>query len=178
MSTAHTPPPPVQRTSKTDRLLRYTFTDAEILEIGRQMAQAAQQRDRVEDERKSVMAQLKSRHEEASAKINLCSTRISAGYEMRSIMCEVHYDKPSTGRKTLYRLDNGEMVGIEDMSSEERQLQLRFEDKQAAAAQLATPPVVTFSVVPDPSAEAEDPDDPDGDDPDDEDGDDTGEGQP
>src|SRR4051812_15941818 len=101
-----------------ERYLRYDFTAIETHDLAMKLANKAQDRSRVESEKKSVVSQYKSQLDGIDADINSLSNKVANGYEMRKVECEIQYHKPEQGKKTIIRKDTGGKE-VEKMSSEE-----------------------------------------------------------
>jgi uncharacterized coiled-coil protein SlyX len=107
--------------------LRCSFTDKELLELGKKLAENSNLLNQQEEEAKAVAKQLKAKCEQTAAKVSECSTKISSGYEYRQVKCLVKYDTPKTGQKTVTRLDLNEIVEVAEMSLAEMQIPLPLE---------------------------------------------------
>ncbi|MDD4989653.1 MAG: hypothetical protein PHV42_04485, partial [Candidatus Pacebacteria bacterium] len=62
------------------------------------------------------------------AEISIESNKISTGVEYRRINREASVNYPEAGKKTVYRVDTGEELGIQDMTLQELQRELPFGD--------------------------------------------------
>ena len=100
------------------------FTEKELLEKGRKIAEAHQETAQVETEFDSVKAQFKSKLERLSSTIGELSNHMTSGWEYRQVPCETRYDDPSQGHKATYRLDLNEVVEIEQMTTLDKQGEL------------------------------------------------------
>lgn len=100
------------------RWLRYDFTATEISELSMDLANTTQQITQTRDEKKAVVSQFKSKIDELESKTGALSSKISSGYEIREVECEVKYHKPEQGKKTIIRKDNNQKI-VEKMTSEE-----------------------------------------------------------
>jgi hypothetical protein len=64
-------------------------------------------------------------HDEAVEKLQSrmadLSRKLCEGWEYRDIRCRVLFNDPQIGQKTFMRIDTGEVVGIEEMTHEEKQ---------------------------------------------------------
>ena len=136
-----TPAPvkPALPDKKIEQQLRCSFTEKELLEIGKKLAEATTLLAQQEEEAKAVAKQLKAKCEQTAAKVSENSTKISSGYEYRSVRCLVKYDTPKTGQKTIIRLDTGEVVEVAEMSMAESQLGLPLEPGPAAITRIVIP---------------------------------------
>lgn len=106
------------------RYLRHNFSDADRAEIAKELASANLQKKRVEDEKKSVNSDFKSRLDRLDADINKLSQSLSSDFEMRNVECEVYYDLPEKGLKTIVNGETHETVSVEKMDPDEMQMPL------------------------------------------------------
>jgi hypothetical protein len=121
---------PARPDLKIEMQLRCQFTDKELLELGKKLAESSNLLNQQEEEAKAVAKQLKAKCEQTAAKVSEASTKISSGYEYRSIKCVVKYDTPKTGQKTTVRTDTNETVEVAEMSLAEMQLPLPLEPEK------------------------------------------------
>lgn len=110
------------------RSLRVLFTDKERLELGKQLAEESQKLEQIADDKKTVVADFKSRQTAAEAKIASLSQQVANGYQVKEVKCEMRFDTPEAGKKTLVRLDTSETVEVADMLDIEKQQQLPLAD--------------------------------------------------
>ena len=101
-----------------ERNLRHNFSDQEIHDLAMKLANKNREATNVEEEKKAVNSEFKFKTDMLKAEINLLSTKISNGYEMREVDCEVRYHEPESGIKLLIRTDTGE-AWTEKMTHEE-----------------------------------------------------------
>lgn len=104
------------------RYLRHDFTDADRLGISKDLAEANLQKSRIEDEKKSVNSDFKSRIDRIDADINKLAQALASDFEMRNVECHVYYNKPNKGLKTIINAETSEVVSVEKMSPEEAQM--------------------------------------------------------
>lgn len=123
----------VKATVKTDikpknekRHLAHDFTDDELRSLGDELANETMNLQNLESEKKSVVSQYKSKADEIKAKIQTISANIAARREFRWTDCEVRFNEPKTGKKTVVRLDNGSTVEVANMTPEEMQLKINL----------------------------------------------------
>lgn len=69
---------------------------------------------------------------ESEAQIELATGNITSGYEYRLVECEETLGAPDANKKTIKRMDTGEVVCVENLSPEENQRVLDFEKEQQA----------------------------------------------
>lgn len=117
-------------TKPTKRTCKYKFNDAELLEIGRNLADQNEQLVGLTEEAKSVAADFKAKIAVVEAQITSDSNHMRSGYEHREMACTIHYDKPAAGKKQYIRDDNNEVVGTEVMDEHDKQAVLDFEEEQ------------------------------------------------
>src|SRR5690348_14317102 len=89
---------------KTTEYLQYHFSDAELLQIGKDMARQNQELARLERKAKEIAAQIKGEITAKEAEIAQSSQFLSNGYEYRNIECEVIYHCPKRDSKRIVRL--------------------------------------------------------------------------
>jgi hypothetical protein len=104
--------------------LRCTFTQAELLERSKQLAEANRQRAELENDKKRAMDEYKSRISNVELNVSTLAEKVTTGYEFRDVACRVEYDRPAPGKKLIIRLDTSEEVGVHDMNNDEKQLKL------------------------------------------------------
>ncbi len=124
------PPKPKFRTIKTVEYLRYDFTPEEFLEHCRKLSRVNQELARFEEEKKRITASLASDQKDKQASVSAQSSLVSNGYEYRNVNCEIRFHDPEKGKKTLVRLDTGEVVKTSFMDGAEMQEPL-FETPKA-----------------------------------------------
>lgn len=102
------------------RTLLVKLTEAEILDYGERLSAASRQRAGLEDEAKSKAKYYKSLIELEIGKIDKYARLIRDKEEDREVECEVLYNKPEKGKKTITRLDTQVVVGVFDMTETEK----------------------------------------------------------
>lgn len=98
------------------RTLRYDFTAVEVHDLSVQLANETRKVVSLTEEKKSVTSQWTAKINEAKATCNNLSFKVSDGYEHREIDCEVIFNQPAQGKKTIIRKDSNTLVAVEDMS--------------------------------------------------------------
>jgi hypothetical protein len=115
---------------KTERRkLRCDLTAQEIHDFSLKLAQENKNYTAIEDELKSVKSQYKAKLDESDAQINKLSGLVTDGFEMREVECEVHYHKPTQGKKTIIRMDQNKTTAVESMQDYEWDLFNQPEDE-------------------------------------------------
>lgn len=133
------PATPIRPPKKTELSLRVVYTERELLEIGKKLAEANRELDAAESEKKQITATLKAKCDGIAARVSQHSGEISSGYTYRMVPCEVHFDMPSPGMKTTVRLDTKEVIDTEAMTLAEMQAELPgFEGQPGDATTTAT----------------------------------------
>lgn len=89
------------------RWLRYDFSAVEIHDLSLEMANKTQEISQVQAEKKSVTSSFKSRLDILGTSVTSLADKVSSGYEMREVQCDIAYHKPKQGMKTLTRKDTG-----------------------------------------------------------------------
>lgn len=124
--------------------LRCTFTHDELVEQAKRLAEANRQKQRLEDDKKNIVAEYTSRITAQSLEVTVISEKVTNGYEHRDVECRVVYDQPKAGMKTIYRTDTGDVVDQRQMNDEERQLKLSLLN-EAQGDGASAPTVVPFN---------------------------------
>lgn len=106
--------------------LRYTFTEEEIANFSRKLAEETQLLESAEAEKKVAVAQFSERIARHKGTSSGAARNICMGYEMRMVECDVILDTPTVGAARVIRKDTGEVVKERAMSSEEMQLELEL----------------------------------------------------
>lgn len=117
-------PKPIRPPRKTEQSLRVNFTNQELLEIGKKLAEAANELAAAEGEKKSITSQLKAKCDGIASRIEQHSGELTSGYTYRKIPCETRFDCPDKGQKTTVRLDTNETISVEAMTLAEMQAEL------------------------------------------------------
>lgn len=133
------------------RMLRVVYTDAERLELGKQLADEHADLRGVNSDFDRVKAEFKSKITSHEAVIEDLSNKVSTGYRMETVKCNWVFDLPNPGMKTLIRSDTHEEIETTDMSEADKQAELELADaerdpsekvKEIAAEILSAPPAV------------------------------------
>lgn len=110
--------------------LPYTFSEQEKRDIASKLAQANQALSELNDRKAQVAADFKAQITATESVIAKESRRYTNGYEFRDVDCDVLFDKPSHGLKTIVRKDTGEVVKEREMTSEDMQQKLDLSGDQ------------------------------------------------
>lgn len=120
-------------TRKENLNLQYKFTDDELRVLGKDLAEAQIQLRQLDDDRKRVADEWKTKISTKEAEIAALSNKVNSGYEYRDIPCEITLNEP-IGKKTARRLDTGETVWVRDLTDGERQRTMEFDADTPEAA--------------------------------------------
>ncbi len=119
---------------KVKRTLKCEFSDAEMLELGRDLSIKSQELRNLEEQKKSVVSEYGSRMTIAKEQISSLSDKVASGYEMRDISCLVDFHVPERGKKQFTRTDTGE-TWIEPMNDADYGLFTQWEDQERERAE-------------------------------------------
>ena len=99
-------------------------------ELARELSRYLQDRTQIEEDKKARMSEFSAQLKLVIAKINDLSGKVNSGTEFREVECEVLYNLPDNGDKTILRTDTDpyEIVRVEEMTEGEKQLEM-FEDE-------------------------------------------------
>ena len=109
---------------KVEEYLRYEFSEDELKELAKSLAFNVQRHTQTQEEQKASASQFKEKLEGFNVAIGKLSRHINNGWEMRNVKCQVFYHLPVQGTKRIVRVDTGEVVREEAMSSREMQEEL------------------------------------------------------
>lgn len=118
---------------KISEYLKYEFTTEERLVLADELGRANRNLDALKLRKAEVTKRIGSEIAEAESTVNGLSNKVVDGYEYRNIDCEVRFDVPRRGMKTIVRLDTSEIVAEKRMSDEENQMVLKFEQENQGA---------------------------------------------
>lgn len=82
--------------------IQYHFTEAEIKEKAIRLAAEIQERSKLEDELADIKAQYKSKIEAKNSEINLLSSQVNSGFEMKEVRCQVMKDFDKGTKDYIY----------------------------------------------------------------------------
>lgn len=134
--------------------LEVRFTDAEKLEMGRDVARLNQEKRRLDQKLSEIKKQLTGEIAAKETEINRLMDLLSNGYEYRQVECRIDLDTPKLGQASVIRLDTEEVVRVRRMNDEELQIQLPLEEAPPEA-EPEPEPVAEVVVEPEPIVPAE-----------------------
>jgi hypothetical protein len=111
---------------------KYVFTPEEVQSLTKSLTDSISEKARLEEEKKTAMADWKTRISTVANNIASGANKISAGYEWRDTECQVVMDTPKKGRKSYIRLSDKVKVDERDMTDSDRQLLLTEVEKAIA----------------------------------------------
>lgn len=112
---------------KVSEYLKYSFTEEETRENAKRLARKNQELAELELKKKQLAADIKSEIDSANADAAKLARWVNDEYDFRMIDCEIMLNSPTSGLKTIYRVDTGEVVKQDRMTSDELQQELPLE---------------------------------------------------
>lgn len=112
------------KTKKVSEYLKYSFSEEETRDHAKKLARKNQELAELELKKKQLAADIKAEMDAATADAAKLARWVNDEYDFRMVDCEVMYDSPGAGQKTIYRIDTGEVVKTEKMTSDECQMTL------------------------------------------------------
>lgn len=122
------PEPPTFRESTVTKHLKCLLSDHEIRTMGQDLARSNAQKDEAEERKKAVDAQLKSEIESHATRSLSLARTINNGYQYKDVDCAMRFDY-LTNTVTTVRTDTGEVIESRAMTTEERQVELTFDEE-------------------------------------------------
>lgn len=116
-------PPRNVRIQKEKQYLEVNLTDDEAKRASKELADAIQRKNAIEDQIATFKAQKKGEITQCSGEINKNTILVVTGKEMRMVECEVTLDF-DTGKRTVVRIDSGLIVDERGLTTDEKQLEL------------------------------------------------------
>ena len=106
-----------------NEFIKHLFTESEKKDIADDMAQKVVTLQQTEDDIKAIKSDYKSQTDFIQAGINSAATKLTVGYEMRSIKCQV---LPNYEKKVweYIQIDTDIMVKTKDMTASDLQMKL------------------------------------------------------
>lgn len=103
------------------RYLKVKLTDDEVLSRSQDLTKALDDKGELEDSKKSVMADFKSRETMLDAQINTIKTEVRDRCVHKDVVCEMRYDFENAC-VTVLRTDTWQEIENRDMAPAERQM--------------------------------------------------------
>ena len=114
---------------KIEMTLKCILTGDELLQAGKDMADAQEAMRAHQSDLDRIMKDIQAKVVAEESKVITNASRIRSGYDFRNIACEVHFDIPASGQKTIYRTDTDEVVEVRFMTDDEKQRLLALEQE-------------------------------------------------
>lgn len=97
---------------------RYDFTEAEAHDLAVELAESTKELRKIDEAKKKATKEFTIQMKGVKVVIDELSVKVADGFEYRDVACEVEYNKPQQGQKTLTRTDTGEQL-TESMTDED-----------------------------------------------------------
>lgn len=120
---------PQSKVKTAVRKVKYEFNDDELKNLGLKLAGQVAQKRNIENDKKHVMSQYKTKTEEVIAQIEETQLKLTGGFELRDQNCTIELDWDNN--KKTYRLPDGTEVDSEPLTREDYQHQLALDNKGA-----------------------------------------------
>jgi hypothetical protein len=101
------------------KYLRYDFKTNEQADNAQILAKSLAKIGKLNLELVAVKSQFKSQIDAEKAVADQMTLNLNQGYEYRDVVCEVRFNEPVDGKKSIFRTDSGELVEVRKMSDEE-----------------------------------------------------------
>ena len=108
------------------RSLPVRFTEDQVHQFSEDLAEKVSKLTQLEDEKKQVASDYKSRIEDVTAEVKKLARYVTQKQEFQMVECYAELDSPRHGVKTVVRTDTGEVVGEETMTPADRQMVMKF----------------------------------------------------
>lgn len=133
--------PPPKRTMATMEFLAIALTADEMLAVTDQLTQVMDEQEKVELEFEAVKASNKERMAVLQKAIKSHFKMLREKKRYANVDCQFIFDEPDKGKKTLVRLDTGEIVRVLPMQGEDFQdkLPLALEPEKSPAPEANAP---------------------------------------
>jgi len=128
------------------RHLRVVYTDAERLELGKQLAGTHGELNQINGDLDRIKAEYKAKIADKDAKISDLSNKVSTGFRIEPVACLWEMDKPKKNKKSLRRIDTQEVIETHDMTAADKQAELPLTEMEKKLNE-ALPAGTTATVV-------------------------------
>ena len=102
--------------------LKCLFTKDEQEKMGKELAETMLAKASLKEELKETTSEIKAKIAQCDRIIREDATNIKNGYEYRLVECEVTYNAPTRGQKSVLRSDTGETIVMEMTKDEKADL--------------------------------------------------------
>jgi hypothetical protein len=110
------------RPQTTTRRLQRKLDAEKLLAIGKEMADKLTEVEQIEIAKKRITP--------LRDELTLLGSKYNSGFEDVEIECEIHYNTPEPGKKSIIHPDSGETIEVMDMNKEDLQEDLQFSDAE------------------------------------------------
>lgn len=104
---------------EVEKSLECVITALQLKEYGKMLSGENQRKGRLENEMKSIASKFKAQIMECDSSIERYSQLLQSEREMKDVKCIITFNHPESGFKTTCRVDTGEKVSLEQMTSGE-----------------------------------------------------------
>ncbi len=125
--------------AKIVRRLPVKFTPEQLSKFGDELADTVKRLDSLEDEKSEAAKGYKAQIDVIKLEMGTLARHIQEKREFRDVECTAAYNEPKTGKKTLYRTDDGSAAGVEDMTMDEMQFVMDFNSGSDLAVSVEMP---------------------------------------
>jgi len=122
---------PTVKTYNVNKSLKCDLTQPELLLAGLELAEACDAKAKLDEEKKSVVANFAARLKEKDAQISILQSKVQNRFEFRQVPCEEQHDFAAGIVKTV-RKDTGDVEEVRAMTEDEKQGSFDFDSKKAA----------------------------------------------
>lgn len=119
----------VFKSTVVHRELVYQFTDEEIKQMGEDLSDQVIEFSKLDIEKKEYNKLWNKKLKEMMNEIKRSSKIIDEGYVIRTVPCEIKFNEPRSGKKTVTRQDTGESW-VEEMDYEDHNLFNQAEEEE------------------------------------------------
>lgn len=116
----------IAKEERFHRSLPVRFTEDQVRQFSEDLAEKVAKLQSLEDEKKQVTSDYKSRIDEVAAAVKTLARHVTQKQEYQMVECFAQMDWPKHGVKTVIRTDNSEVVAEETMTPADRQLVMKF----------------------------------------------------
>jgi len=120
---------------ETKEVVKVILTTTEVRELGQDLARKYSEIIDLEDQKKAVTSEYKSRIDAGAAEASALARKIGNGYEFREVHCQIYVDV-ALSRTYTVRMDTGEILKSRPATSDE--LQTSLIDREEVAERLST----------------------------------------
>jgi hypothetical protein len=113
------------RPGTTTRRLQRKLDAEQRLAIGQEMADKLLEIEQIETAKKRITP--------LREELTLLGSKYNSGFEDVEIECNIVYNSPEPGKKTIIRPDTGETIEVVDMTKEDLQEDLEFADAEVVS---------------------------------------------